>query len=88
MLQSRAILNMSRTCDVTQESNLISWCHLASVRSCPLRGPVCLCSEGQHASFLQQTVEQEANAHMQAMNAMAEMVRALQADVRQVKDKN
>ena len=44
--------------------------------------------EGQHVSFLQQTVEQETNAHMQTMNAMAEMGRALQADVRQMKDKN
>ena len=30
------------------------------------------------AQFLQQTVEQQTNAHTQAMNAMAEMVRALQ----------
>ena len=33
-------------------------------------------------SFLQKTVEQQTNAHTQAMNAMAEMVRALQLDVR------
>ena len=36
----------------------------------------------QQAQFLQQTVEQQTNAHTQAMNAMAEMVRALQIDVR------
>ena len=36
----------------------------------------------QHAQFLQQTVEQQTNAHTLAMNAMAEMVRALQIDVR------
>ena len=34
------------------------------------------------AQFLQQTVEQLTNTHTQAMNAMAEMVRALQIDVR------
>ena len=36
----------------------------------------------QQAQFLQQTVEQQTNAHTQAMNAMAEMIRALQIDVR------
>ena len=36
----------------------------------------------QQAQFLRQTVEQQTNAHTQAMNAMAEMVRALQIDVR------
>ena len=36
----------------------------------------------QQAQFPQQTVEQQTNAHTQAMNAMAEMVRALQIDVR------
>ena len=35
----------------------------------------------QQSQFLQQTVEQQTNAHTQAMNAMAEMVRAL-VDVR------
>ena len=37
---------------------------------------------GQVQALLQQTVEQQANGHTQAMNAMAEMVRALQIDVR------
>ena len=36
----------------------------------------------QQAQFLQQTVEQQTSAHTQAMNAMAEMIRALQIDVR------
>ena len=36
----------------------------------------------QQTQFLQQTVEQQTNAHTQAMNVMAEMVRALQIDVR------
>ena len=36
----------------------------------------------QQAQFLQQTVEQQTNAHTQAMNAMTEMVRAPQIDVR------
>ena len=36
----------------------------------------------QQAQFLQQTVEQQTNAHTQAMNAMAEMLRALHTDVR------
>ena len=36
----------------------------------------------QQAHFLQQTMEQPTNAHTQAMNAMAEMVRSLQSDVR------
>ena len=38
----------------------------------------------QQMQFLQQTVEQQTNAHTQAMNAMAEMVRALELDVRAV----
>ena len=36
----------------------------------------------QQAQFLQQTVEQQTNAHTQAMNAMAKLVRALHIDVR------
>ena len=36
----------------------------------------------QQAQFLQQTVEQQTNAHTQAMNAMAEMVRVYKIDVR------
>ena len=36
----------------------------------------------QQAQFLQQTVEQQTNAHTQAMNAMAKMVRDLQIDVK------
>ena len=36
----------------------------------------------QQAQFPQQTVEQQKNAHTQATNAIAEMVRALQMDVR------
>ena len=36
----------------------------------------------QQVQFLQQTVEQQTTAHTRAMNAMAEMVRALQADGR------
>ena len=36
----------------------------------------------QQAQFLQQTLEQQTNVHTQAMNAMAEMVRALQVDVK------
>ena len=36
----------------------------------------------QQAQFPQQTVEQQTSAHTEAMNAMAEMIRALQIDVR------
>ena len=36
----------------------------------------------QQAQILQQTAEQQTNAHTQAMNAMADMVRAPQIDVR------
>ena len=36
----------------------------------------------QLAQFLQQTVEQQTNAHTEAMNAMAKMVRDLQLDVK------
>ena len=36
----------------------------------------------QQAQFLQQPVEEQTNAHSQAENAMAEMVHALQIDVR------
>ena len=36
----------------------------------------------EQAQFLQPTVEQQTNAHTQAMNAMAETIRALQIDVR------
>ena len=36
----------------------------------------------QQAQFLQQTVEKHTNAHTQAMNAMAKLVRDLQIDVK------
>ena len=37
----------------------------------------------QQTLFLQQTVEQQTNAHTQAMNAMTNFVRVLQADDRE-----
>ena len=41
----------------------------------------------QQAQFFQQTVEQQTNTLAQAMNAMADMVRTLQADRVPVKEK-
>ena len=40
----------------------------------------------QQAQFLKDTIEQQTNAHAQAMTTMAQMVQALQADVKAAAD--